>query len=548
MKYIKLFEAFESNTISKVMKFINSKIGKNEFRKSLIEVLKNYDIPIDKIKDSDVDYLNRSKALNVKNDSETKNKFGIYCLKFWFSIDEGYIGYTAVGNDTFNYETWKNRNKRSSGDNKKFDTRALDYIESNLGITTGEISVAKIEDYSNFKTGDKVIGVFAEYYEMDKITLATIWVDNYSQVYAIQDVSSGGSPDRDTQEVNGERVLWRDFGRYSWNMGTLNSPADDHCYLHTYKESDKSLHYKNGGKLDEVDGVKTNVLDFNLPVGRDGFIGDWSNSRSISSPEEIDKADFGVVFYLDNMLDPDKSEFYETPTDIKKQRVEDRKDATKLLSDSQIKDINIERYMSKLISKMGIENDVTELKDLQKVVLKSLCSEFAFIALYSNRPRLNNISSFSDRIKSLILAKNDDDKKYYIRDIISTFKTINSESVGFYKKYSDSKKLIIENDFHIDVFNKLYEIGNYIYKYFSSVEIKTLEDLKMATFKLTSIINLHNDRDFKLNDRILNIMSEFYDKGDVAYYCNRGKLTDDELKETIRRLGHIERYIKSILK
>ena len=43
-------------------------------------------------------------------------------------------------------------------------------------------------------------------------------------------------------------------------------------------------------------------------------------------------------------------------------------------------------------------------------------------------------------------------------------------------------------------------------------------------------------------------MSEFYDKGDVAYYCNRGKLTDDELKESMKRLGHIERYIKSILK
>ena len=546
MKYIKLFEAFESNTISKVMKFINSKIGKNEFRGSLLNVLRNYDIPIDKIKDSDVDYLNRAKALNVKNDNKVNNKFGIYCLKFWFSIDEGYIGYTAVGNDTFNYETWKNRNKRSSI-GKKFDTRALDYIESNLGITTGEISVAKIEDYSNFKTGDKVIGVFNEYYETSRITLATIWVDNYGQIYAIQGESSGGSPDRDTQEVNGERVSWRDFGRYSWNMGTLNSPADDHCYLHIYKESDKPLHY-NDGEILEDDKEKTNVLDFNLPVSRDGLIGNWSNSRSISSPEEIDKADFGVIFYLDNMLDPDKSEFYETPTDIKKQRSEDREGATKLLSDNQIKDTNIARYMSKLISKMGIEKDVTDLKDLQKVVLKTLCGEFAFIALYSNRPRLNNITNFSNHIKDLILAKSDGDKEYYIERAIESFKSINSESVGYYKKYTDSKKEIIKNDYHIDIFNKIYEIGNYIYEYFRNIEINTLEDLRMVTFKMTSIIQLHNDRDFRVNDRILNIMSEFYDKGDVSYYCTRGRLSDDDVKETMKRLGHIERYIKSILK
>ena len=546
MKYIKLFEAFESNTISKVMKFINSKIGKNEFRGSLLNVLRNYDIPIDKIKDSDVDYLNRAKALNVKNDSKVKNKFGVYCLKFWFSIDEGYIGYTAVGNDTFNYENWKNRHKRSSG-NKRFDKNSIDYINDELNITTGEISVAKVDDYSNFKTGDKVIGVFGEYYETDRLSLATIWVDGYNQIFAIQDVSSGGSPDRETQEVNGVMSTWRDFGRYSWNLGSLGSPADDHCYLHIYKESDKPLHY-NDGEILEDDKEKTNVLDFNLPVGRDGLIGNWSNSRSISSPEEIDKADFGVIFYLDNMLDPDKSEFYETPTDIKKQRSEDREGATKLLSDNQIKDTNIARYMSKLISKMGIEKDVTDLKDLQKVVLKTLCGEFAFIALYSNRPRLNNITNFSNHIKDLILAKSDGDKEYYIERAIESFKSINSESVGYYKKYTDSKKEIIKNDYHIDIFNKIYEIGNYIYGYFRNIEINTLEDLKMVTFKITSIIQLHNDRDFRVHDRILNIMSEFYDKGDVSYYCTRGRLSDDDVKETMKRLGHIERYIKSILK
>jgi hypothetical protein len=70
----------------------------------------------------------------------------------------------------------------------------------------------------------------------------------------------------------------------------------------------------------------------------------------------------------------------------------------------------------------------------------------------------------------------------------------------------------------------------------------------MVTFKMTSIIQLHNDRDFRVHDRITNIMSEFYDKGDVSYYCTRGRLSDDDVKETMKRLGHIERYIKSILK
>lgn len=545
MKYIKLFEAFESNTISKVMKFINSKIGKNEFRKSLISVLTNYDIPIDKIKDSDVDYLNRSKALNVKNDSEVKNRFGIYCLKFWFSIEEGYIGYTAVGNDTFNYEDWNKRNNRHTGLNKKFNTRLLDYVKDDLGITTGEISVARIEDYSKFKTGDKVIGIFNEREDTDHLALATMWVDPYGSLFAIQDVSSGGAPDRSTQEVNGVEIPWRNFGRYSWNMGSLNSPADDHCYLHIYKESDEPLHYK-GGEIDKEETNKVNVLDFNLPVSRDGFIGDWSVRRSISSPEEIDKADFGVIFYLDNMLDPDKSEFYERPSDIKKQRSEEKEGASKLLSDYQIKSINVERYMSKLISKMGIKEDISELKNLQKVVLKTLCNEFAFIALISGRPRIDNIINFSNRIKSLI---NGSDKKYHLENVISTFKSLNTDSSDFYKRFLESRKVIISHDYNIDIFNKMYEIGNYISEYFRNIEINNLEDLKMVVFKMRSISALYNDEDFRLDDKLTRIIQEFYDKGDVDYYCNRSsKLNEEETQNSLKRLEQIERYIKSILK
>jgi hypothetical protein len=108
-------------------------------------------------------------------------------------------------------------------------------------------------------------------------------------------------------------------------------------------------------------------LDFNLPLYRYEIV-DWSSGSSIDSPEVLDKADFAVVFYIDNMLDPDKSEFYEKPSDIKIKRTDDRKGATKLLSDNQIKNINIDRYMSKLVSKMGIKEDISELKNLQKIV------------------------------------------------------------------------------------------------------------------------------------------------------------------------------------
>jgi hypothetical protein len=550
MKYIKFFEAFESNTISKVFKFVKSKIGKsNSFKSSLFRILKHYDIPIDKIKDSNVDYLNRVKALNIKNDSDVSNEFEIYCLKFWFSIEEGYIGYTGVGNNRVNYKNWKNR--RSSRKNEPFDHTSLNYIKNKLDITTGEISLVKKEEYSELKTGDKVIGIFQDSdSNLDKLGLATIWVGDYGSIFAIQDVSPGGEPEDDRKETeNGEFIYWRDFGRFSWNLGDEDHPGSDHRNLHRYVKSDDPLHYKEGEEI-KVDDETESVLDFNLPLAGSGMISNWEYGSSISNEDQIDKADFCVVFYLDNMLDPDKSEFYEKPSDIQNQRIETKKGATKLLSDDEIKEVNVKKYMTELISKMGIKKDISELKDLQKIVLKLLCGNFALIALYSNKPRINRLKSFSDSVLKLIKASedSDNDKEYYLDVIRTTFKEMNSDAQRFTKFYKISKNYISKENFNTDIFNKIYEIGDYISTYFRGIQIETIEDLRMVDYKLTSILGVFNDYNFRLPDRILSILDNFYDPNDVEYYCERTSLNDEQLKETMKRLNHIERYVKSILK
>ena len=60
-------------------------------------------------------------------------------------------------------------------------------------------------------------------------------------------------------------------------------------------------------------------------------------------------------------------------TQLRTDRLELRQGASKLMSDDLIKTANIERYLTILISKMGIKSDVKELKNLQKLVIKSIC-------------------------------------------------------------------------------------------------------------------------------------------------------------------------------
>ena len=101
MKYLKLFEAFESSVLTNTIKFISKKVKDDDvniFKNQLNSLMKNLDIPISKINENDIEYLPTKKALKIENDGPVKNETGVYCIKYWFSLEKGYLGRTGVGN------------------------------------------------------------------------------------------------------------------------------------------------------------------------------------------------------------------------------------------------------------------------------------------------------------------------------------------------------------------------------------------------------------------------------------------------------------------
>jgi hypothetical protein len=176
MKYIKqryqfLNEAFESKAISKTLAYLD-KVGnksKSEFLKTLKKMKDNYDYPIDKIDDAFIKYTNRKEALKMKFDGELQNPWKIYCLKFWFSLESGYLGYTATSNKNYKYSVLK------KGKNEPFNSDELDYIKTKFDKKTGLL--IPVKDYSSLRTGEKVIGCFASHHDYDYISPATIIVE-----------------------------------------------------------------------------------------------------------------------------------------------------------------------------------------------------------------------------------------------------------------------------------------------------------------------------------------------------------------------------------
>lgn len=557
MRYLKLFEAFEAQALSKVIKFLTKKVGKNssnDFRSKLKNIMNIYDIPLDKIKESNIKYLTKKQSIKIDSTEDVDNRFGIYCIKFWFSLENGYIGYTGVGNTKIDFEEWKQRyhgNGSISDRNKPFSDHELEYIKTELGLTTGLL--IPIDDvqfsYQDLQLGDEVVAIWNEYEsEIDKLALAKIWRED-DQLWAIQDVSSGGGVYHDRLEFNGEMVSYRDWGRYSWSMDSVNYPGSDHKKLHRYIRNDKPISIQGQEKKEEPK-KEISIYDFNLPVSRSGSLDSWGNSYSINSYESMDDSDFCIVFYIGDMLDPDKSEFYETPTDIKAQRIESRKGATKLLSDSEIKSMNIKRYLQAAVGKMGIKKDISELQNLQNIIKNATCGEFALYSLYTDTPSLDYINDFSKQITNLLRETNDDDKEYYIERISKIYKNSTDSRSGAIDRYKQTMNVISEyGDEETKKFiDELMKVSNYIKSYFESQNIQTVEDLRMVLHRLRSIRNVILDDEFRFTN-YRDIISEIFYPSDVKRVCERLKSRREDIKDDVdyKKLENIEKYIKSIL-
>ena len=538
MKYLMLFEAFEANALSKMMAFLAKKTDSNSkerFRDKLKTLITQLDIPIDKIKDTDIKYLNRAQALKLKSEKDSDS---IYCLKFWFSIDEGYLGFTGTSNLTMDFNEYISGKRNSEGKNSPFANRELNYIKNDLDIKTG--SLEPVKNYENLQHGQLVIGIFSDDEDnLQRLGVAKIW-RNDNQLYAIQDVTSGGSPDND---ING--VSWRDWGYdYSWSLDSVYSPGSDHCKLHIYTPSNEPLHLVGDKK--EVEEVKVeNPFNYNLPVNRHYSLTEWGDtSWSIDGYKSVEKADFAIVLMVDDII---KS--VETKVgDVRKSREESKEGATSLMSDSEIKEANIKRYLLGLISKMGITLDTSNLQNLQKLVIKAVCDEFAFISIYKERPDFDNLNQITRDIYNMMSVKDESDKKYYLERAISYYQSLNSNSDDYRKNYIESLEIIKKSDSNQikEFFDIAMRMGDKIKKYLLSQNIQSIEDLRMIIVKLKSIRTISRENEFNFSGFIKSILDEFHYKSDIEYYIR--EYGDRDISKELTRIKHLERYVDSLLR
>jgi hypothetical protein len=502
MKYLKLFEAFESQILGKTMKFL-SPTGKEQFLYQLKNIASRIDFPMSQFSDDFFQYLPFKKALELNINYEDEpceaESFGLFengirgefcqqgkikrnwgsgtrmvecpnCkgtgvqpssvknlkwIKFWFDTKGNYITYTGV-------------------DGSIREAQNTDNIENYTKVKT-----LSLMDLSELKTGDKVL---IKLENGGSLLIATVYRE-YG-VYMIQNSYCGSSP---------SGYEWKKYGNCSWQISSTNNYSGEPYLVKPIK-------------------TKENIVKEVNPYLWNGILNQYLKVEIHRDIEPlIKKASFAIVL---NYLDLQKSD-YKKKSDTSKEREVGKKGALALMTDQQIKSKNINRYIEEISKRVQID---PELKNLKGAVLKMCGGPKALAFALSG-----STNDFNQFVNYLYLFIDDDDKEYYQRYLINLIKTRISNNNNFSLEFENCidtfKKSVKERasnnslpspnennpKVYIEFVDKLKAVFNEFYEILKKKEINTFDDTEFLFYKINSIrAGFNGSRKFAYIRRVIN--------------------------------------------
>jgi len=472
MKYLKynnqfINERFSSNSISKTIKWLNKKFksgkGSSLFLSELKKILK-LDIPLDKVSDDCFSYMSTRKALKIFPEGDV-NKLNIYCIKYWFSLENG-LEITTV-------TPFKN-----------IDVN-LEHINNELpNLKTGSLEL--LTKYEEFKHGDTILAKLSN--RSYAYVECYLFIDDDGDKYLIHNADYNGS----IPSVSDE---WKKHGSKTWIISKHSIDSDVYDpYL--YKESELELHIKDD-----------NNIKSNLNIDR--YEIESSLILSSNDLKNIENSDFAVVMWIDKLIENIPNS--KLPSITRKDRNDSRLGSTYLMSDSEIKRINIYNRLGKSLERNGINpTSVMDLNNLQDIIIRLLGESKSFILLITSRHILD---SFYSSLKRFILTIGDskiefnDNDKHLIKssygDVLNlvlnrlkVIEDINSGHSVYINEYLNDD----ENKYKINIFKELEDLSIFLNVCIRGYNINTMEDLIILISKIKSIsISILDNDIFKMS-------------------------------------------------
>lgn len=519
LKHIRLFEAFESDRLSKVLGY--AKEGRNDLLQNIKRVCDSLDFPYSELSDEYFDYLPFNAALRkadiltdepcdaTGSDSfesryviegenckkgKVKRKWGnsvrtVTCavcngtgikpkrgepkmLKFWFTKEGRFVTTTCVDGlvrdrNRAGDKVPQGRSKYTHNRVKRINNDDSDWQERIQELQVGQYVLMGRND------GRETYGVIA--------TEPDYWNRNRNSVYIIQSTRGfdGNSPSRGMQ-INGEK--WRNYGKYAWMLSSGNF---------------KWVKPVSIKKADDALDSRPDPYEWNS-----GFSFSWSGLRTTGRDIENDIKDAHFALILD-FSKLKKSEFKRKSV-IGQEREESREGALALKTDDEIKNANIKRYIEELAKRMEVDEN---LGNVDKIILKILGYKNAFYFV-----RRGNVKEGIERILNgyLEMMRSDDsDKEYYIN-------RLNTRIKDTYKNFMDTNKFVNSNldkvkdrlesdkpneyEKYLQLIQLMEELSLVIYESVKSFKIENIEDIEILYQRLLSMKNLMTSSRYNLDD------------------------------------------------
>jgi hypothetical protein len=538
MRYLKIYEAFESKGINSTLDFLKKKVGKKSsilFLDSLKTLMTSVDLPIDKISDDDIDYMSAKRAALVKSKKDVNNDKEIDTIKYWFSIKDGYLGFTGTGNKII--EKSSSIITSYPRQQRMFSSGNLDWITENV-IPTGELY--PISDYSNLKTGDVVLGCFNDSYDSDHISLGTVFVNDIGEsgAFVIQSVSSGsgiGDPG------------WRNYTQYgnlTWWIADSGRTGTDHSFLNYWRNSSEELHYVENlwetEKKEEKEEEK-DPITWNLPLDDSFNFERWGRSHYMSQ-SDYEKADFALILKYDDLL----KKSYKKPSNTRKIRKEEKAGATKLMSDDKIKKMNIERYISKLSFQLNITE--TDFFNLEKFVKINLCGDFSFISIWTRRPDWSsNLSTIIKHLYRVADCESMENKRYYLDSIKDLYKDQSKYYYNYLTRFLESRGELKPGNIK-NIFDNIFKLSKELNLKLIKKDINSIDELYLIREKINTFHSFSKMDRNELSYGVREIISQFSYPEDMKRYYeaySRG-YTEQDYENDLEKIKRMSEFLKRL--
>lgn len=557
MKYLKLFEAFDSQTLSKTLGFIKEKSQKRDFLNLIKRVCDQIDFPLSKLNDDFFEYLPFSAALKksdmtgdetcdarsevefpeypvegeVCKGGKLKRKWGqrvreVECpvcrgtsvkpkkpelklLKFWFDKDGNFITTTAVDGLVA-----ERRGEPKGGTATRYNVSFSD-VKSDYHVLKANLNFDEIR---NLSTGDIVYFENREHHS--GVAYVYVWRNN---VYFLQNFVDGSTPNGDS---------WKSIAPYGWIIASTSD----------FRRCDL---LGTGVKQPETE-VTIDPYTWNTQVSNQLRVVD----RSIF--DQVKNANFAIILDFGKL----KKSGYEAKGDIISGREERKSGATALIPAADIKKQNINRYMQEIAKRSDILSDVS---NINKVAKRMLGGNLALFLIGSNS-RFNRL--FTDLIDyyyqyiQYANEGNNDGCELTQRRLSNTIKSnyelvsLKTSLIGDNLKYikDEVSKDPDANKDYIKIVEKLEKISQIIYTRFSSINLETIEDLEIFASKIEAVRNLtRNDRyEFYRLRSFLDYIDAERTRRPYEYLVNYYNIREKEV-EILKSLDILERLVKSLI-